>query len=66
MEKFSAETCKNCGSIKFKTWEDLKDDEKYIVKRLPDNSEFTPEQTKKHRFCRRCFYRLIDDKSELA
>ncbi|MDQ3634056.1 MAG: hypothetical protein M3405_06040 [Acidobacteriota bacterium] len=58
MENFSAETCKNCGSVKYKIWEELNDDEKYIVERLPDNYKFTPEQTKKHRFCERCFYRL--------
>jgi RNase P subunit RPR2 len=61
MENFSAKTCKNCGSMKFKTWEDLTDDEKFIIERLPDNSEFTIEQRKKHRFCKRCLYILIDE-----
>ncbi len=58
MQNFSAKTCKNCGSVKFKTWEELNDGEKLLVKSLPDNTEFTHEQTKKHRFCKRCLYRI--------
>lgn len=61
MEIISAKTCKNCGSIKFKTWDELNDDEKFVIERLPDNTEFTKEQTKKHRFCKRCLYILTDE-----
>lgn len=54
MENLLADTCRNCGSMKFKTLEELTDDEKFIVERLPANKEFSDEQRKKQRFCKRC------------
>lgn len=59
MENFHSETCRNCGSSKFKSWKELTDDEKFVVERLPDNIEFTNEQREKHRFCQRCFYSMV-------
>lgn len=56
MEKFSSDTCRNCGSTKFKSWDELSEDDKFITKRLPDNSEVSDEQRKKQRFCKRCLY----------
>ncbi len=56
MENFTGETCSNCGSMKFKNREDLSDDEKFVVERLPKSSEFLLEQEKKQRFCKRCLF----------
>lgn len=48
--------CPNCGASKMKTWEELTDEQKFLVERLPANTDYTPEQRKKHRFCERCFF----------
>ncbi len=48
--------CPQCGAPKMKNWEDLTDDEKFLVERLPLNTEFSSAQRKKHRFCKRCWF----------
>jgi ribosomal protein S27AE len=58
MKNFVNKICSNCGSLKFKKWEQLSEDEKFLVNRLPDSQRFSLEQRKKQRFCGRCFYVL--------
>ncbi|MBA2736672.1 MAG: hypothetical protein H0U50_07810 [Pyrinomonadaceae bacterium] len=48
--------CPRCGATKTKSWRELSDEQKFLVEKLPLNTEFSPEQRKKHRFCERCFY----------
>jgi len=48
--------CPNCGAAKMKRWSELTDEQKFLVERLPLNTDFTPDQRKKHRFCERCFF----------
>lgn len=57
--------CPNCGSAKIKDWKDLDEDQKFLVERLPLNTEFSKEQRKKHRFCVRCFFEITDQTSLL-
>lgn len=52
--------CPKCGSYKMAHWPDLDDDEKLLVEKLPGSAEFTKEQRKKHRFCRRCWFETED------
>ena len=56
MKSFQEKTCPRCDAPKMKNWEDLTDEQKLLVERLPLNSNFTPEERKKHRFCERCFF----------
>jgi ribosomal protein S27AE len=59
-KSFTAEkNCPNCSASKMKNWRDLTDEQKFLVERLPLNTEFAPEQRKKHRFCERCFFEEI-------
>lgn len=51
--------CPNCGAAKMKNWRELTDEQKFLVERLPQNSDFASEQRKKHRFCERCFFEEI-------
>jgi ribosomal protein S27AE len=51
--------CPQCGALKMKDWHDLTDDQKFLIERLPLNTDFSPEQRKKHRFCERCFYEEV-------
>jgi len=39
-----------------KHWDELTDDERFIVERLESSSDASPEARKKHRFCTRCWY----------
>lgn len=56
MENFHEKICPRCDAPKMKDWKDLTDDQKFLVERLPLNTDFTPEERKKHRFCTRCFF----------
>ena len=58
--------CPQCGASKMKNWQDLNDDQKFLVERLPLNTDYTPDQRKKHRFCERCWFEEIDAESRLA
>jgi len=49
-----------------KAWQELSDEEKYIVDRLPLFADVPAEQRKKHRFCTRCWYEEIDKTGDLA
>ncbi|HEX3100351.1 MAG TPA: hypothetical protein VHQ01_01090 [Pyrinomonadaceae bacterium] len=39
-----------------KDWEDLTDEQKMLVERLPGSAEFARDVRKKHRFCTRCWF----------
>ena len=65
MRNYVSENCQNCGSITFKQWRDLTDDEKFIVKKILGNKVISDGELKKHRFCGRCFY-LIGEEENTA
>lgn len=46
--------CRRCGNHIIRRWDDLSADEKFIIERLFP-AELPPE-SKKHRFCTRCWY----------
>lgn len=43
-----------------KTWDELTDEQKFLVERMPASAEFILEQRKKHRFCDRCWFEHTD------
>ena len=47
--------CRTCGSAKFKVWEELTADEKFLVERT-SAGKISAESVKHRRFCARCFY----------
>ncbi|HEV7645116.1 MAG TPA: hypothetical protein VGO50_14325 [Pyrinomonadaceae bacterium] len=54
-------TCPKCGGVKFKRWDELDDEQKMIVERLPASAEFSLKHRKQHsRWCVRCFYEEMD------
>jgi hypothetical protein len=53
--------CPQCGAPKMKSWNELSDEQKFLVERLPRNTEFTHEQRKKHRFCERCWFETAEN-----
>lgn len=65
MEILDIKSCPNCGSAKMKNWENLTDEEKLLVEKLPPFADFSSEQRKKHRFCGRCFFEIISDEPQI-
>jgi hypothetical protein len=47
-----------------KSWEELSDEQKFLIERLPLNAEFSRKQRKKHRFCERCWFEEIDSQAD--
>lgn len=47
--------CRNCGSSRFKDWNELTSDEKFIAERT-STGKFSGEEISDQRFCARCFY----------
>jgi hypothetical protein len=56
MDRSAEITCPRCGAMKFKSWSELTDDEKFLAERFPASAEYSKEERKKHRFCTRCWY----------
>lgn len=65
-EIFLQKSCPRCSSPEIKAWDQLSDDEKFLVEKLPLSSEFSAAERKKHRFCTRCFFEEIQPDSERA
>jgi len=65
MESLTREKiCPQCGAVKMKGWQDLTDEQKFLVERLPRNIDFPPEQRKKHRFCEQCWFEQVEQKNQ--
>lgn len=58
------ETCPQCQAARLKNWDELSDEQKFLVRRLPLSAEFSLEQRKKHRFCVRCWFEEVQSKTE--
>ncbi|MCC7309556.1 MAG: hypothetical protein IT173_18495 [Acidobacteria bacterium] len=51
--------CPRCGHRTMRSWNELTDEERMLVRRLPASAEFTEAERKKHRFCRRCWFEEV-------
>jgi len=57
-------TCPQCGHYRLRTFNELKDDEQELVKRLPASKNFSlGERKSKHRWCRRCWNEATNTES---
>ncbi|HKP47351.1 MAG TPA: hypothetical protein VJT50_12195 [Pyrinomonadaceae bacterium] len=53
----STNQCPRCGNQELRPWQDLNDDERDVVRRLPASANFQKkEREAKHRWCTRCWY----------
>lgn len=51
------ESCPRCDKRGLKTWNELTDEEREVVKRLPLSSQYgLEERQKNHRWCTRCWW----------
>jgi len=52
--------CPRCGG-RLRSWSELNDEEREMVKRLPASGDFLLEERKaRHRWCTRCWYEDTD------
>jgi len=56
MKGFQKKMCPKCHAPEMKSWQELTGEQKFLVERLPQSAEFSPEERKKHRFCERCWF----------
>ena len=59
IENLPEKFCPQCGSPKMKSWDELNDEQKFLVERLALSADFTLSERKKHRFCARCFFETV-------
>lgn len=51
------ESCPRCDKRGLKTWNELNDDEREVVKRLPLSAHYSlAERQSSHRWCTRCWF----------
>lgn len=66
IENFSQKNCPRCGSPKMKQWDELNDEQKFLVEKLPLSGEFSAVERKKHHFCARCLFEEVRSDLEKA
>lgn len=51
------DSCLRCHERSLKSWAELNDEEREVVKRLPASAEYSLEERQsRHRWCTRCWY----------
>jgi hypothetical protein len=57
--------CPRCGEGVLKTWEQLGDEEREVVLRLPESASYPAlERQSRHRWCTRCWLESNDSAAE--
>lgn len=56
MRYLNRETCPRCGNQKSKSWNELNEDEKILVEKLPAAADFTKQERRRNRWCARCWH----------
>ncbi|MBC7796440.1 MAG: hypothetical protein H7Z37_06185 [Pyrinomonadaceae bacterium] len=56
MNHLQSSVCQRCGYHKLKTWNELTDDEKILVEKLPFSASIDIDERRRHLFCPRCFH----------
>ena len=57
--------CPRCGEGRLKTWPELSEDEREVVRRLPDSADYAAaEREASHRWCTRCWHESTGDEQQ--
>jgi hypothetical protein len=49
--------CPRCGEGRLRSWQELDDEEREVVRRLPASADYTPDERRaRHRWCTRCWH----------
>ena len=54
----SKSLCPRGHSLKVRTWDDLNEDQQYLVSCLPDFEDLSMSEIRSSHFCTNCWYRL--------
>lgn len=67
MESFTPKyQCPKCGKARMKPWDELTDEQKFLVERLPEFSELPKRRLITFRFCTRCWFGAADNEPNAA
>ena len=58
--------CPRCRAGQMQTWPELTDDEKILAKKMPLSAEYSSNERKRHLFCTRCWFEILDRKTEMV
>jgi hypothetical protein len=59
--------CFKCGEETLRTWDELGDDERELVQRLPGSAAYSAEERKAmHRWCTRCWHEENQDQPRVV
>ena len=61
-----SKTCPRCGEWGLKTWDELTDEEQFLIERLPASADYTSKERERHLFCPRCWFEETEPKPNLA
>ena len=56
MKNLNYENCPRCGNQKSKSWNELTEDEKILVEKLPASADFKKVERLRNRWCARCWH----------
>lgn len=57
MDSESGKPCPRCDASRLRGWNELNDEEREVVKRLPNATDYSIEvRMNHHRWCPRCWY----------
>jgi hypothetical protein len=61
----SERRCPKCGEETLRTWAELADDEREVVRRLPGSADYTEsERQGMHRWCTRCWHEEVGNETD--
>jgi len=65
MNKGLNNLCPRCGEGRLKSWSELGDEEREVVRRLPESADFSAaERQGNHRWCTRCWHESTHDEQQ--
>lgn len=57
--------CPKCYEGVLRNWDELSEDEREVVKRLPGSGDYeTAERETLHQWCNRCWYESLDTETQ--
>jgi len=57
--------CPRCGQRQLKAWQELGDEEREVVRRLPGSADYTAEERQSsHLWCTRCWHESTGDEAQ--
>jgi ribosomal protein S27AE len=64
VEVNSNRRCPDCGEGTLRTWDELSDEEREVVKRLPASADYqAAERQGMHQWCTRCWHESVTDET---